>query len=87
MGARAIYRPMPEIPEELRHRVLALVAVARFHVAADGSAAVELIQSTPDPRLNSALLAALAKWRFFPAIAQGRPVASVVELRIPITVK
>jgi hypothetical protein len=42
MGARALYRPMPEIPEELRHRELAVVATARFHLAADGSATVEL---------------------------------------------
>jgi protein TonB len=87
MGARAIYDPMPEIPEELRHHPMNLVAVARFRVAADGATAVELVQATADPRLNHALLAALATWRFFPAMANGRPVASTVDIRIPIAVR
>jgi periplasmic protein TonB len=87
MGARALYKPIPEIPEELRHRHLSLVAVARFRVAADGSADVQLIQTTPDPRLNTALIIALKKWRFFPAMANGRPVASTIDIRIPVEVQ
>ncbi len=87
MGARALYQPMPEIPDSLRNRNIDLVAVARFRVAADGSARVELIQSTPEPTLNSALLDTLAKWRFFPAMENGHPVASIIDIRIPISVK
>jgi protein TonB len=87
MGARAIYRPMPEIPEELRHHPMNLTAVARFRVAADGGATVDLIRPTPNPRLNTALLAALKAWRFFPAMENGRPVASTVDIRIPIRVQ
>jgi periplasmic protein TonB len=87
MGARALYRPMPEIPEELRHRELAVVAMARFHVATDGSATVELLQATTDPRLNTALTSALQKWRFFPAMDNGRPIASTIDIRVPIEVR
>lgn len=87
MGARALYRPMPEIPEELRHRELAVVAMARFHVAADGSATVTLLQATADPRLNAALMSALQKWRFFPAMDNGRPIASTIDIRVPIEVR
>jgi len=87
MGARALYQPMPEIPDSLRNRNIDLVAVARFRVAADGSAQVELIQSTPEPTLNSALLDTLVKWRFFPAMENGHPVASIIDIRIPISVK
>jgi periplasmic protein TonB len=87
MGARAIYRPLPEIPEEIRRRSATLVAVARFRIAADGAATVDLIQPTPDPRFNSALLATLRTWRFFPAMADGRPVASTVDIRIPISAR
>lgn len=87
MGARAIYKPMPDIPEEIRRRPANLVAVARFSVATDGAATVELIQPTPDPRFNSALLATLRTWRFFPAMAEGRPVASTIDIRIPIRVQ
>jgi protein TonB len=87
MGARAIYQPLPEIPDELRRRAIDLVAVARFRVAANGSAEVELIEPTPDAALNRALVETLKKWRFFPAVDAGKPVASTLEIRIPISVR
>jgi protein TonB len=87
MGARALYKPMPEIPDALRRRSLELVALARFKVAADGSAQVELIEPTSEPDLNRALLDALKRWRFFPAMQDGKAVASSVDIRIPVSVK
>jgi protein TonB len=87
MSARAIYQPKPEIPEAFRHAALELVAVARFHVAANGSAEVELIQPTPEPVLNRAVLDTLKKWKFFPALAEGKPVASSIDIRIPLSVR
>lgn len=87
MGPRAIYQPVPELPPELRRHKLELVAVARFAVAADGSAQVELVTATPDLALNRVLLDTLKKWRFFPALQDGHPVASIVELRIPVSVR
>src|SRR5258708_14654501 len=47
MGARVLYQPKPEIPDQLRRRSLELAALARFHIAADGSAQVELVEPTP----------------------------------------
>jgi len=87
MGARAIYKPMPDIPDELRHRNLHFEAMARFRVATDGAAEVELTEATPVPSLNRALLEALKKWRFFPAMEEGRPIASTIDIRIPIQVQ
>jgi periplasmic protein TonB len=87
MSARAIYKPMPEIPEALRRRTIDLVAVARFRVDATGRAQVELVEPTPDPDLNRALLESLERWRFFPATRAGRPVASTIDVRIPVSVK
>jgi protein TonB len=87
MGARAIYQPLPEIPEALRHRNFEVVAVARFRVAASGSAQVELIEPTGDPDLNRALLDSLRRWRFFPGMEDGKPVTSTVDIRIPISVR
>jgi protein TonB len=87
MSARAIYKPMPEIPEALRRRTIDLVAVARFRVDATGRAQVELVEPTPDPDLNRALLESLKRWRFFPATQAGRPIASTIDVRIPVSVK
>ena len=87
MSARAIYKPMPEIPDSLRHRTVDLVAVARFRVTIDGSAQVELTQPTSDPDLNRALVDTLKRWRFFPAMHAGKPILSTIDIRIPISVK
>jgi protein TonB len=86
-GARAIYKPLPEVPEALRTQRIDVVAVARFRVAANGSAQVELIELTADPELNRALLDALRRWRFFPGMNDGKPVPSTVDVRIPISVR
>ena len=87
MGPRVLYQPKPEIPEELRRHRLDLVAVARFHISSNGAVQVELIEPTPEPALNSAIVETLTKWRFFPALEAGKPVAAVIDVRIPVTVK
>lgn len=86
-GARAIYSPMPTLPDYLRQNPLDTVAVARFEVDAAGKPQVTLIQPTSDPRLNYLILAKLREWRFFPAVKDGKPVASVFSVRIPIVVR
>jgi protein TonB len=86
-GARAIVRPMPQIPDDMREDAFNSVALARFHIAVDGSATVELAKPTPNPRLNRILLDSLRKWRFIPAIKNGKPVASTEEIIVKIEVK
>src|SRR5260221_2913735 len=73
MGARVLYQPKPEIPEQLRRRSLELAALARFHIAADGSAQVELVEPTPDPDLNRSLMETLKKWRIFSRLRRATP--------------
>ncbi|TMQ16765.1 MAG: TonB family protein [Candidatus Rokuibacteriota bacterium] len=87
VGARVIYQPMPELSEALRRRAIEVVAVARFSVTASGSAQVELTEPTADPELNRALLDSLRRWRFFPAMKNGQPAASTIDIRIPISVR
>ena len=86
-GARAIVQPMPQIPEDLRAEAFKSSALARFHIAVDGSAEVELAKPTPFPRLNRILLDSLKQWRFMPAIKSGKPVASTEEILVKIEVK
>jgi protein TonB len=86
-GARAIYAPMPKIPDDLREDPLTTVAIAAFKVDVDGSAQVTLVKPTSIPRLNYLLLSTLKQWRFFPAVKNGQPVASQFEIRIPITIQ
>ncbi|MDX8379424.1 MAG: TonB family protein [Gallionella sp.] len=86
-GAQAISRPMPQIPDELRQDALNETAVARFHVAIDGTVTVKLIKPTQNPRLNRLLLETLKHWRFFPAMKNGHPVASTQELSIKVNIQ
>jgi protein TonB len=87
MGARVVSQPMPPIPAELRDQPINVVAVAHFVVAPDGHASVTLTTGTPDPRLNRWLLGVLATWTFFPAVEDGQPVASTLDLRVPIEIR
>jgi len=87
VGAHAIFQPKPEIPDELRQEAMKAIAIARFHVAPDGSATVELIKPTNNPRINQLLLNTLKQWRFFPALIDGKPVASTQDLRIHLEIK
>jgi protein TonB len=86
-GAQAIVRPMPQIPDDLRQEALSTAAIARFHVATDGTVTVELVKPTPNPRLNRLLLDTLKNWRFFPAMKDGKPVESTQEISIKVDVQ
>lgn len=85
-GARAIARPMPRIPDDLRDEAFDSVARARFHIAVDGSITVELVRPTQNPRINRILLDTLKNWKFSPAIKNGKPVASTEEIVIRVNV-
>ncbi len=87
LGARAIYSPVPKIPDELRDTAFEAVAVAHFEVSYDGNVKVILAKPTPDPRLNQILLDTLQQWRFFPAMKGGVAIDSAFDVRIPISVQ
>ncbi len=86
-GARAIIQPKPQIPDDLREGAFNFSPLVRFHIAVDGGATVELVKPTPNPRLNRILLDSLRKWRFIPAIKNGKPVASTEDIIINLEVK
>jgi len=87
IGARALYAPTPQIPDDLREDAFSALAIAHFIVDRDGQVRVTLVQPTSNPRLNQVILASLQTWKFFPATRDGVPVASEFDLRIPIAVQ
>ncbi|MBF6568555.1 MAG: hypothetical protein IVW54_06735 [Candidatus Binataceae bacterium] len=86
-GARAVYAPTPEIPDELRENAFNAVAVAHFKVAPDGTVEVALIKPTSNPRINAILIDTLRQWRFFPAMKGSAAISSEFDVRIPITIQ
>lgn len=86
MGAHAVYSPLPKIPDDLRGAAMDEVAVVRLHIHADGTVAVDLVRPTDNPRINRIVLDTLRTWMFYPALAKGKPVESVQEIRIRLSV-
>lgn len=86
VAARVLSQPMPVLPDDLREQGYQVTAVARFKIHADGSFDVELVKPTQNPRLNQILLETLHRWRFFPAMENGRPVESDQEVRVHFSI-
>jgi periplasmic protein TonB len=86
-GARAIYAPTPEIPDDMREEAMVAVAVAHFEVGYDGHVQVTLTQPTMNPELNELLLTTLKQWRFAPATHNGVAIESQFDVRIPVTIQ
>jgi protein TonB len=87
VGARAIYHPVPKIPDDLRDQVFQTEAVAHFTFSYAGKGEVTLPKPTSNPRLNQILLDTLTQWTFFPAVEDGIAIDSVFDVRIPISVE
>jgi len=86
-GARALYAPVPVIPDDLREEVFEAEAVANFQVSYDGDVQVTLVKPTTNPRLNQILLDTLRQWKFSPAMREGVAVDSRFDVRIPVSVQ
>ena len=86
MGAKAIYQPLPQIPDDLRDEAISTIAMARFHISPDGTASVELIKATQNPRINQIILNTLKTWKFFPALQDGKPIPSTQEIKVNVNV-
>jgi len=86
-GPTILYQPLPKIPDDLRHEDYSTQALARFHVATDGSQTVELLTPSQNPRLNHILLETLKTWRFDSATNNGQPIASTFDIRVKFVVE
>ncbi len=86
-GPRAIYAPVPSIPEDLRDQVIQATAVARFKVSREGKVTVALLEHTGFSELDEIILDTLREWRFSAAMNNGVAVDSEADVRLLITVK
>jgi TonB family protein len=84
--ARLLVQSEPELPAELSDRAFSFDVTARLDVGIDGAVtSVILAQPTPEPYFNQALVVALQKWHYYPAVDSGKPVASTVEVHFTIS--
>ncbi|WP_143703847.1 MULTISPECIES: energy transducer TonB [Luteimonas] len=79
---RPISTPAPDYPRTAMRRGEAGEVLLRVHVDADGrTSAVDLVRSSQHRRLDRAATQAVRRWRFEPAMRDGRPVPG--ELLVP----
>lgn len=86
-GPRAIYAPVPSIPDDMRDEVMQATAVVRFHVSRDGESHATLITSTDYSELDELILETLQRWRFSPAVRDGVKIDADAEVRLLVTVQ
>lgn len=62
---KILYRPLPQIPRNLRKEAFSTKARAKFYVQQDGTVKkIELAKPASNPRLNFLLMKELKKWKF-----------------------
>lgn len=68
-----------ELPEDARQRSFQSVVRVRASVGVKGNAEISLARGSGDGEVDAAILSALRRWRWSPALRDGQPVASVQE--------
>jgi protein TonB len=80
---RATSQVPPEYPAELRRKKIAGTVLVVFTVDRNGRVIQPSVEQAPHPKLGSAAMAAVGRWRFEPGKRQGRAVP--FKMRVPIT--
>lgn len=73
----------PEYPRALRNEEAEGVVKVEFVVEADGSVSRAKIKESAHPGFNDPALAAVAQWKFKPAVEKDGPVACAMGVTIP----
>ena len=78
-----VVRMKPLYPMRARERGIEGIVRLRFVVGADGSVRdIEVVSSEPEGVFDRAARAAAVRWRFAPAVKDGRPVATRVRTAV-----
>ena len=79
---RVVYQPAPVYPAALRSRKIDGVVTVIFVVDANGRVANAKVEKSSDPAFDKPALDAVRKWKFEPAMKEGRKVSA--KMRAPI---
>jgi protein TonB len=84
--AKAIECPRPEIPAELHEQCFKSCCIARFMIKDDGKYSVKLISSSGSEQVDDIAIDTLRRWKFKPALLDGKPVDSSRKIRVEFQV-
>jgi TonB family protein len=86
LDAKPIVNPMPKIPAHLHEECFTSCCVARFKIDAKGVHQVKLITSSGNADIDEITLSTLRRWKFKPAMLDGKPVPTTRRLRVEFEV-
>ena len=84
--AKAVECPRPEIPAELHEQCFKSCCIARFMIKDDGKYSVKLISSSGSDQVDEIAIDTLRRWKFKPALLDGKPVESSRKIRVEFQV-
>jgi protein TonB len=84
--AKAIVTPTPTIPSEQSEEAFKSYCVARFFIDPEGKATVKLLTKSGSHEIDDITLATLRRWKFKPAMLDGKPVESTRRIKVEFEV-
>lgn len=84
--AQVVSNPTPQLSDEMRHECFKSCCIARFMIAADGATKVRLVSSSGSDEIDDITLQTLRRWKFKPAMLDGKPVPSTRRIKVEFQV-
>lgn len=84
--AKAVDCPCPDIPSDLKEETMKCCCVARFAIDQEGKCKVRLVSSSGSDEIDDITLRTLRKWKFKPAMLDGKPVSSTRRIKVEFEV-
>ena len=85
--ALAVECPQPEIPASLHEECYKSCCLARFCINHEGKHEVTLVSSSGSDEVDEIALSTLRRWKFKPAMLNGKPVQSVRKIKVEFEVE
>jgi TonB family protein len=80
--AEIISSPQPAIPSQVQEEGCSASCVARFSIEPNGKVQVKLLTSSGSDEIDDITLNTLRRWKFKPAMLDGKPVASTRRVKV-----
>ncbi|HEY9785280.1 MAG TPA: energy transducer TonB [Candidatus Obscuribacterales bacterium] len=84
--ASIVDSPQPDIPPEMHESCFKSCCIARFVINPDGKHLVSLISSSGSEDVDDITLSTLRRWKFKPAMLNGKPVRSTRKIKVEFEV-
>jgi protein TonB len=85
--AKPTFNPQPEIPTSAREECMRASCVARFWIDPEGKTKVKLLTHSGSNEIDDITLATLRRWKFKPAMLDGKPVESTRRIKVEFEVQ